>query len=311
LNALKPIKVFVTLLSFFMVCVLNGQAPGEGYPSDFSLARLVPLLPKNVRYLVHVNVQQALREKNGQELKKLWITPMLEAYGTIVSPKVKWTPESMGAITYFGDGVYTNHSEQVYLFKPVSAQWLKKIRESFEADREAPARYGYYAELKHDVVYVSQNKEKLESALRKSENLAPLLKKMPASKGSYIELVFDQQLGDMLALPMSVSQVIKELERFRLHLFEQKDKCFLEFCFDFRTGSDVEAFSKQIQIALNVLQVADEVNLMSQLQKPQATVTGQTLTLKGEIPSMDGDVPKGYYLLLESLFGVEPKTLPN
>jgi hypothetical protein len=62
---------------------------------------------------------------------------------------------------------------------------------------------------------------------------------------------------------------------------------------------------------LNVLQVADEVNLMSQLQKPQATVTGQTLTLKGEIPSMDGDVPKGYYLLLESLFGVEPKTLPN
>lgn len=187
----------------------------------------------------------------------------------------------------------------------------KKIRESFEADREAPARYGYYAELKHDVVYVSQNKEKLESALRKSENLAPLLKKMPASKGSYIELVFDQQLGDMLALPMSVSQVIKELERFRLHLFEQKDKCFLEFCFDFRTGSDVEAFSKQIQIALNVLQVADEVNLMSQLQKPQATVTGQTLTLKGEIPSMDGDVPKGYYLLLESLFGVEPKTLPN
>lgn len=258
-----------------MVCVLNGQAPGEGYPSDFSLARLVPLLPKNVRYLVHVNVQQALREKNGQELKKLWITPMLEAYGTIVSPKVKWTPESMGAITYFGDGVYTNHSEQVYLFKPVSAQWLKKIRESFEADREAPARYGYYAELKHDVVYVSQNKEKLESALRKSENLAPLLKKMPASKGSYIELVFDQQLGDMLALPMSVSQVIKELERFRLHLFEQKDKCFLEFCFDFRTGSDVEAFSKQIQIALNVLQVADEVNLMSQLQKPQATVTGQ------------------------------------
>ncbi len=294
-----------------MFFVLNGQTQAEGYPPDFSLARLVPLLPKNVRYLVHVNVQQALREKNGQELKKLWITPMLEAYGTIVSPNVKWTAESMGAITYFGDGVYTNHSEQVYLFKPVSAQWLKKIRESFEADREAPARYGYYAELKHDVVYVSKNKEKLESALRKSEGMASLLEKMTAPKGSYIELVFDQQLEDMLALPMGVSRVIKELERFRLYLFEQKDKCFLEICFDFRTGSDVEAFSKQIQMALSVLKVADKGNLMCQLQKPHSTITGQTLTMKGELPSMDGEVPKGYYLLLENLFGVEPNALSD
>jgi hypothetical protein len=311
LNALKPIKVFVALLSFFVVCALNGKTQVEGYQSDFSLASLVSLLPKNVRYFVHVNVHQALREKNGQELKKLWVTPMLEAYGTIVSPKVKWTPESMGSITYFGDGVYTNHSEQVYLFKPVSTQWLKKIRESFEADREAPSRYGYYAVIKHNVVYVSQSKEKLESALRKSENLAPLLEKLPDSNGSYIELVFDQQLGDMLALPMGVSQAIREIERFRLHLFEQKDRCFLEICFDFRAGSDVEAFNKQIQMALSVLRKADEENLMSQLQKPQATVTGQTLAMKGEFATTGGGVPKGYYLLLGSLFGVEPKALSN
>ncbi len=283
----------------------------ESQQSNFSLAGLVSLLPKDVRYLVHVNVHQALLKKNGQELKKLWITPVLEAYGAIVSPEVKWTPECMGSITYFGDGVYTNHSEQVYLFKPVSAQLLRRIRECLEEDREAPSRYGYYAELKDEVVYVSQNKEKLESALRKNEDIVPLLEKIPTSNGSYIELVFDQQLGDMLALPMGVPQLIKEIERFRLHLSEQKDKCFLEICFDFRASLDVEASSKQIQMALRVLHVAVEGNLMGQLQKPQVTVTGQTLTVKGEIPSIDGDVPKGYYLLLENLFGVVPKVLSN
>ncbi len=305
MDTFKTIKASLLVLLICFTLALNGEEWREGVETDFSLTSIAPHLPKNVRYLVHVNVQQALEERNAQELKRLWIIPMLEAYGSIVSPGFRWRPEEIGSISYFGDGVYTNYSDQVYLFKPVSAQWTKRVEKSLEENKEAPARYGYAVAFKNKNVYVSQSKEKLQAALHNSQDLPPLFEGIIGSKMSYIDLVFDQQIEQMFLLPPGVSQGKKKLERFRLDLWEEKEKCFIEAAFDFHTASDATSFSKQIQLPLKMYQLVETGGLIKVLKSATTSINGQTMTMKADVPSIKGETPEEYFFLLESLFGVK------
>ena len=302
MNTFKTIKASLLVLLICFTLALNGEEWREGVETDFSLTSIAPHLPKNVRYLVHVNVQQALEERNAQELKKLWIIPMLEAYGSIVSPGFRWRPEEIGSISYFGDGVYTNYSEQVYLFKPVSAQWTKRVEKSLEENKEAPARYGYAVGLKNKNVYVSQSKEKLKAAMHHIQD-CHLFEGIANSKGSYIELVFDQQI-DRCSLPQVFSREEK-VGKIPPESWEEKEKCFIETAFDFHTASDATSFSKQIQLPLKMYQLVETGGLIKVLKSATTSINGQTMTMKADIPLIKGETPEEYFFLLESLFGVK------
>ena len=89
-------------------------------------------IPKDSRFLLHVDVQKAIQSQTGKAFERLWINPLLEGYGGNISPSVEWNSTVIGGITFFGKGVYTNFHDQVFIFKPLSTNWLIKLRKELK-----------------------------------------------------------------------------------------------------------------------------------------------------------------------------------
>lgn len=286
------------VLSFFLFLFLPEALASELEPKR---------IPEDCRYLVHLDVQQALKGANGKALERLWLKPLLDAYGTIVCPELQWNTKTLAGITYWGDGIYTNHADQVYLFKPASTNWYNQLKKNLHP--EVATQYGYRVGLKKGAIYVSQNPEKLKEALQAPEAIPPLLKGVTTPKGSSINLVFDHQVGEMLALPLSAELIEKEVKCFRLNVSEKENLCWIDLCFDLRESCDEKAFKKQIERTLKVLQLTG-LGWGSVLENATVSLKGKTVLVRECLTGAPGKVPQGYYVLLQNLFGVSENSQP-
>ena len=266
-------------------------------------------IPKDSRFLLHVDVQKAIQSQNGKTFERLWINPLLRGYGGNISPSVDWNSSVIGGITFFGKGVYTNFQDQVFIFKPLSTNWLVKLRKELKITQPPgqSVRFSkgeYKVVLTPKVIYVSRNAQHLNDALKGSGGEVTLLKGVKFPKDSYLDIVMDEQFREMLDLPFADS-LTKDVKRLCFSLSEPK-QCLVDMNFDLKTSADPKTFAKQTSRTLRWLSFTDP-SWGEILKSARVDSSGQCVMVQGQIESTGNEAPPAYYSLLEILFGVSDK----
>lgn len=287
------------LFVFFCLLVIQANA------SELEPNRI----PKDSRFLLHVDVQKAIQSQNGKTFERLWINPLLEGYGGNISPSVDWNSSVIGGITFFGKGVYTNFQDQVFIFKPLSTNWLVKLRKELKTTQPPgqSVRFSkgeYKVVLTPKVIYVSRNAQHLNDALKGSGGEVALLKGVKFPKDSYLDIVMDEQFREMLDLPFADS-LTKDVKRLCFSLSEPK-QCFVDMNFDLKASADPKTFAKQTSRTLRWLSFTDP-SWGEILKSARVDSSEQCVMVQGQIESTGNEVPPAYYSLLEILFGVSDK----
>ncbi|MBO7391952.1 MAG: hypothetical protein J6U77_05575 [Verrucomicrobia bacterium] len=266
-------------------------------------------IPKDSRFLLHVDVQKAIQSQNGKTFERLWINPLLEGYGGNISPSVDWNSSVIGGITFFGKGVYTNFQDQVFIFKPLSTNWLVKLRKELKITQPPgqSVRFSkgeYKVVLTPKVIYVSRNAQHLNDALKGSGGEVSLLKRVKFPKDSYLDIVMDEQFREMLDLPFADS-LTKDVKRLCFSLSEPK-QCLVDMNFDLKASADPKTFAKQTSRTLRWLSFTDP-SWGEILKSARVDSSEQCVMVQGQIESTGNEVSPAYYSLLEILFGVSDK----
>ncbi|MBO7107029.1 MAG: hypothetical protein J6W73_02230 [Verrucomicrobia bacterium] len=256
-----------------------------------------------------MDVQKAIQSQNGKTFERLWINPLLEGYGGNISPSVDWNSSVIGGITFFGKGVYTNFQDQVFIFKPLSTNWLVKLRKELKITQPPgqSVRFSkgeYKVVLTPKVIYVSRNAQHLNDALKGSGGEVALLKGVKFPKDSYLDIVMDEQFREMLDLPFADS-LTKDVKRLCFFLSEPK-QCLVDMHFDLKASADPKTFAKQTSRTLRWLSFTDP-SWGEILKSARVDSSEQCVMVQGQIESTGNEVPSAYYSLLEILFGVSDK----
>jgi len=265
-------------------------------------------IPKDSRFLLHIDVQKAIQCQNGKAFERLWINPLLEGYGGNISPSVEWNSSVIGGITFFGKGVYTNFQDQVFIFKPLSTNWLIRLRKELKITQSPGqsvrfSRGEYKVVLTPKVIYVSRNAQHLNDALKGSGGeVPPLLKGANVSKDSYLDIVMDEQFREMINLPFADS-LTKDVKKLCFSVSEPK-QCLVDMNFILKATADPKNFAKQTSRTLKWLSFTDP-SWAEILKSARVDFSEQSVMVQGQIESVGSEVSPAYYSLIEILFGVK------